>query len=76
MKAIKCLVCLELAQGIAEPDFDGKIVKCKACGTYEISGTVLSKLEQSPSEERMDAFHKAKRFAKPGKRPAINRFCV
>ena len=62
---IKCPVCTGLAQDIAEPDFDGKIVKCEVCEPYEITGTIILKLEQLSLEERMDVLHKAKRFAKP-----------
>ena len=72
---MKCPVCDGSAQDITEPGFDLKSVKCDECGCYDITGTVMHRFEKLSQEERKDALHKAKRFAKTGKGPVIDRRC-
>ena len=72
---MKCPVCDGPAQDITEPGFDGKSVKCDECGRYNFTGTAMPRFEKLSQEERKDALHKAKRFAKTGLRPVIDSHC-
>ena len=72
---MKCPVCDVPAQDITEPGFDRKSVKCNECGCYDFTGTAMPRFEKLSQEERKDALHKTKRFAKTGLRPVIDSHC-
>jgi hypothetical protein len=71
-----CPVCGADAQDITSQTFDGRSVRCKSCGVYDISGTVydLGTLRKLKPEERLFVLNKAKQFAWPGKRPMITTY--
>jgi hypothetical protein len=58
--------------------FDGKSVRCPACGEYDISGTVYDtgELQKLEPGARRTALEKAKASAHPGKRPMITSYAL
>jgi hypothetical protein len=73
--SIPCAVCRRTASNRTPPDFDGVIVRCASCRDYDVSGTVLRKLEQLPIADRLVVLGKARNSAEPGRRPSITRAC-
>jgi hypothetical protein len=70
-----CCTCGALARSLGAGDFDGIVVECARCGTYEVGSEVLNSLLRLSMPERADALEKAKRLAPSGRRPAIDRRC-
>ena len=73
---MRCLVCNGPAEDIAPADFDGRVIDCPTCESYEIADSVLHKFDKFSLEKRADALRKAKRFASPRTRPTITNFCL
>jgi uncharacterized Zn finger protein len=65
-----CPICGKDAEDITVVDFDGKNIRCKSCGDYDISGTVYDtgKLAEIEPNQRLAVLNKAKRFAGAGRR--------
>ena len=70
---MECPVCGAPAEDITVQTFDGRSIRCEACGEYDISGTVwdpglLLKLDP---EGRARALIRAKQVIPLGERPMI-----
>jgi hypothetical protein len=73
---MNCPVCGALAQDITVQTFDGKSIRCPACGDYDIVGTVYDSgiFERSEPAQRLRALDSAKKLAPEGKRPVITSY--
>lgn len=73
---MECPVCGADAQDITVQTFDGKSIRCKSCGEYDISGSVYDPgtLQSLDPDQRLEALSKAKRFSAQGKRPMITTY--
>ena len=70
-----CPICCNSARDLTTGDFDGDVIMCATCGTYEISGTVLDRFYEQPRVVRIQALLNAKNYKKKmgaKGRPAIN----
>jgi hypothetical protein len=72
---MECCTCGAMAKNLAPGDFDGIVVECAHCGTYEVGSTVLNSLLRLSLAERAEALEKAKRLAPTRQRPAIDGRC-
>ena len=72
---MECCTCGAMARNLAPGDYDGIVVECTHCGTYEVGSAVLNSLLRLSLPERMEALENAKRLAAPGRRPAIDDRC-
>jgi len=70
----ECPICGGPATEVTPADFDGKVITCSSCepNGFEVAGGYLEKLKALPQEDRNRVLRKAREFAAPGKRPAIN----
>ena len=59
-----CPICCNTAQDLTAEDFDGEVIRCKTCGTYEISGTVLDSFYVQPKAARIQALLNAGNYKK------------
>jgi hypothetical protein len=73
---MQCSVCGAEADNLTPGDFDGLVVRCKRCGDYEVSDTVLNELLRLDFEARVAALDKAKSLAGAEERPAITGACL
>ena len=71
-RAMQCLVCGEPAKDITAPGFDGRSVRCRDCGDYDVAGGYDTKLVELDLEDRWGVLRKARRFATGGARPCIS----
>jgi hypothetical protein len=69
---MNCPICGALARNISPAGFDGLVVACRNCGSYEISDAALNGLIRLDFEDRKAALEKAKGAASPAARPAIH----
>lgn len=70
-----CPICCNSALDQTTEDFDGEVIRCKTCGTYEIAGTVLDSFYVQPKAVRIQALLNAANYKKKMEakgRPAIN----
>jgi hypothetical protein len=68
---MQCLVCGGPAEDITPGEFDGIVMKCPACGPYDVAGTVQAKLAKLGLKDRAAVLQKAKGFSTFGTRPTI-----
>ncbi len=73
---MQCSVCGAEAENLTPGDFDGLVVRCKRCGDYEVSDSVLNALLRLDFDDRVAALDKARRFAAAGTTPAIGTSCL
>lgn len=73
---MQCATCGAVAENVTPGGFDGLVVRCEHCGTYEIAGTAENALLRLSLPERAAALEKAKRLAAPGTRPCISSACL
>ena len=73
---MECPVCGAPAEDITVQTFDGRSVRCEACGDYDISGTVWDPglLLNLDPEGRARALIRAKETIPPGERPMIRTY--
>ncbi|WOH64054.1 hypothetical protein [Bradyrhizobium sp. BWA-3-5] len=73
---INCPVCEAEAEDITVETFDGKTVRCRSSGDYDISGTVFDPdlLKRLDRDARYSALQRAKSAASEGNRPMILSF--
>jgi uncharacterized Zn finger protein len=58
---MQCATCGAVAENVTPGGFDGLVVRCERCGTYEIAGTA----------ERAAVLERVKRSTPPGGRPCV-----
>lgn len=68
---MQCSICGAEAENLTPGDYDGLVVRCKRCGEYEVSDSVLNGLLRLDFDARVAALDTAKRAAGPYERPAI-----
>ena len=68
---MQCAICGAAAENVTPGGFDGLVIRCEHCETYEIAGSAENGLLRLQLPERAAALEKAKRFAAPGSRPCI-----
>jgi len=73
---MQCSVCGAEAENLTPGDFDGLVVRCKHCGDYQLSDTVLNEFLRLDFDARVAALDKAKASAAGGDRPAITEGCL
>jgi len=73
---MQCSVCGAEADNLTPGDFDGLVVRCKRCGDYQVSDSVLNELLRLDFDARVAALDKAKSSAEPDQRPAITQACL
>jgi hypothetical protein len=72
----ECPVCGERAIDITSMGFDGRSIRCVSCGDYDIGGRALMRILATDISNRRDALALARRFARNGQRPSIDRKCI
>jgi hypothetical protein len=70
---MQCCTCGAPAKSLTPGDFDGVIVACGHCGTYEVHGPVLNDLLRLTLQERKDVLDRAKERQETDARPSIKR---
>jgi hypothetical protein len=70
---MNCPVCGAEAKNSTPGDFDGLIVECKHCGNYKIRDDALNAFLRLDFDARKGALEAAKRSAKSGATPSIDR---
>jgi hypothetical protein len=73
---MQCPVCGAEARDLSSGDFDGLMLECKHCGSYEIDDGALNEFLRLDFDGRVAALQKAKTFASPGTRPTISTSCL
>ena len=68
-----CPICGAEAKNSTPGNFDGLVVECKHCGTYDIPDNALNALIRLDFDARKSALEKAKEAAPSGGRPSISR---
>jgi hypothetical protein len=68
-----CPICGAEAKNSTPGNFDGLVVECKHCGTYDIPDNALNALIRLDFDARKSALEKAKEAASSGGRPSIGR---
>jgi transposase len=68
---MQCSICGAPAKNLTPGSFEGLVVSCPHCGTYEIADSALNGFLRLDFDRRAEALQKAKRFAAPGARPTI-----
>ncbi len=66
-----CPICGAEANNATPGDFDGLVVECRHCGTYEIPDDALNSLIRLDFDARRGALEKAKSAAPAGAKPSI-----
>jgi len=70
---MNCPICGAEALNATPGNFDGLIVECKHCGTYDIPDDALNALIRLDFNARKAALEKAAAIAPSGARPSIDR---
>ena len=70
---MNCPVCGAEAKNSTPGDFDGLIVDCKHCGNYKIRDDALNAFLRLDFDARKAALDGAKRSAKSGATPSIDK---
>lgn len=73
---MQCPVCGAEARDLSSGDFDGLMLDCKHCGSYEIADSALNGLVRLDFDARVAALEKARASAAPGARPTISLGCL
>jgi hypothetical protein len=73
---MQCSVCGAEAENLTPGNFDGLVVRCKHCGDYQLSDTVLNEFLRLDFDARVAALDKARGSAAGGGRPAITGGCL
>ena len=66
-----CPICGAEARNATPGDFDGLVVECRHCGTYEIPDDAMNSLIRLDFDARQAALEKAKGLASAGAKPSI-----
>ena len=66
-----CPICGAVAQNISPTEFEGLVVVCRHCGTFEVSDEALNSLIRLDFDGRKAELDKAKQTAPQGSRPVI-----
>ena len=67
-----CPICGAEARNATPADFDGLVVECRHCGTYEIPDDAMNSLIRLDFDARRGALENAKNTAPSGAKPSIN----
>lgn len=60
-----CWICEEPeAEDVTSGGYDGKQLRCRKCGRYDVAGSAILRLAALTPTEKSSALAKAKRFAK------------
>ena len=70
---MQCCTCGGLAKSLTPGDFDGVIVACGHCGTYEVHGAALNDLLRLTLQERKEVLARVKERQATDIRPSIRR---
>jgi hypothetical protein len=73
---MNCPICGAEALNATPGNFDGLIVECRHCGTYDIPDDALNELIRRDFDARKAALKKAASIAPPGARPSIDRWLL
>jgi hypothetical protein len=68
---MQCAICGAVAENVTPGGFDGLVVRCERCGTYEIAGTAENAFLRLPLPERAAVLERVKNATPPGTRPCI-----
>lgn len=69
---MECPVCRQSADGAPSANADAKIVRCEACGTFDISVTAEAALSNLDEHHRIQALRYAQTNALAGRFPYIH----
>ena len=56
---MKCLVCAGEAKDRTPPNFDGYVIECPSCGSYEVAGGAWERFKNASKQEWTVALAKA-----------------
>ena len=69
----QCWICeRDEAEDLTSGGYDGKQLRCKRCGQYNVAGPVILKLAELGPSEKVATLAKAKSISEVGQVPTIS----